>query len=54
MQEFNQYYGRPDEDTIRKMEDVSKYELMSKPVPVSYEIVTAWKDIITGQLRKGA
>lgn len=54
MDEFDEYYGRPDDETIKQMEAVSKYELMSKPVPVSYEIVTAWKNIITGRLQKGA
>ena len=54
MKDYGQYYGKPDDDTIRQMEEVAKYELMYKPVPCSYEIVTAWKDITTGELKKGA
>lgn len=54
MAEFDRYYGKPDDDTLKQMEAVSKRELMYKVVPCDYEIVTAWKDIVIKRIRKGS
>ena len=47
MDEFGQYYARPDCETLPQIEDISKAELMSAPVPTDFGSVTRWKDLVS-------
>lgn len=47
MKEYGQYYERPDCETLPQIEDISRAELMSAPVPGDFGTVTRWKDLVT-------
>ena len=46
MDEFGQYYERPDCETLPQIEEISRAELMSAPVPWNFGTVTNWKNAI--------
>lgn len=53
MRDFGRFYGVPRDDILPQIEEVARKELMDRPVPYSFDIVTMWKDIVTGEIKKG-
>lgn len=50
IRKYDKYYGRPEDDILLQIEDVSRYELEDKRVPTDYETVTMWKDMVKGEI----
>ena len=50
IRKYDKYYGRPEDDILQQIEDVSRYELEDKRVPTDYETVTMWKDMVKGEI----
>ena len=47
MDEYGEYYERPDCETLPQIEEISRAELMSAPVPGDFGTVTNWKELVT-------
>lgn len=47
MDKYGKCYRKPSDDILRQIQDVSRSELLDKPVDGDYETVTQWKDMIT-------
>lgn len=48
--EYDEYYSRPDDDTLRQIAEISRYELADREIPDDFKTVTAWKNAVKGEI----
>lgn len=47
MQKYGEHYRKPNDDTLRQIQEISRAELIDKPVDGDFDTVTQWKEMIT-------
>lgn len=46
LQQYGEYYKKPDQNTLQQIEEISRNELMHQIIPYDFETVTTWKNQI--------